>query len=310
MDSEISFEEIHCVDVLGRYEHLAARNHIASAKEHFDGHKFIGIGAKCGEKPIGLLLGWAEASRATVGSVFVSKEYRRQGIATRLVELVEQNAVKKDARKLTISLRSGSNSEPIQGVLRKNRWSQPLPQRFLDSDCGPTMTLSEAPWLKRNLNDDRLEVFPWHEISPAEIKTLERAEASPDCWFPDQLSPLIDHSNLHRPTSLGLRFKDEVIGWIITHQIKEGPIVFITMFARPTPEYPLAGLKMMQVLAHRLIKISKTQAPVQLHLSIVEGNKFFQFMEKRVFDYLSTEVRRMDVISKTLESQPLQGTGR
>ena len=298
MDSEIVYEEIHSVEVLDLYAHLAARNHIALALKSFDANKFVGIGAKAKDRPVGLLLGWIESGRATLGSVYVSKGFRRIGIATKLVAMAEESARDRGAVRAFVNISPDSNSEPIRGVLKKNNWQPPIRQRFLTATCCPEMRLKDAPWLKKNFNDSRVEIFQWSELTDDEFKKLESAAASSDCWFPDMLSPLIDNTNLHQPTSLGLRFEGEVIGWLITNRVDDGPITFQTMFAKPVPDYPLAGLKMMQELSHRLIEISQTQPPVGLSYSIVDGNKFFEFMERRVFGYLDTTTHELDVISK------------
>ena len=298
VDSEISFEEIQSVELLDRYAHLAARKHIALAHELFDVKKFVGIGAKSEDKVVGLVLGWIESSRATLSSVFVSKDYRRRGIASKLVAIAEKSARARGAAKAMASISANSNSEPIRGVLKKNDWMDPVRQRSLIATCCPEMRLKDAPWLKKNFNDSRLEVFPWSELTDDESEKLESTQASSDCWFPEMLSPLIDNTHLHQPTSLGIRFEGEVIGWLITHRVNDGPISFVTMFAKPIPDYPLAGLKMFQDCAHRLVEISQTEPPVQLSCSIVDGNKFFEFMERRVFGYLDTTTHEFDVISK------------
>ena len=303
VDTEIFYEEIHSVEVLDLYAHLAARNHIAELHKAFDAEKLVGIGAKSDDKFVGLLLGWIESSRASLSSVFVSKDYRRKGIATRLVSLAEESARARGAVKIMASISPESNSAPIRGVLKDNNWLPPVRQRELTAHCGPEMRLKDAPWLKRNLSDSRVEVFPWHELTDEESKKLESVQASSDCWFPELLSPLIDNTNLHRPTSLGLRFDGEVIGWSITDRVDDGPIVFVTMFAKPTPDYPLAGLKMMQECAHRLVEISKTPPPIPLSCSIVDGNKFFEFMERRVFGYLDTTTHEVDLIGKSLHKK-------
>lgn len=303
MDSKIVFEKIQTIETLEQYAHLAARDAIAKLKEHFETALFIALGAKSEEGPVGLLLGWIESSRANVNSVFVSKAHRRQGIATQLVVMAEQFSRENGAVKIMASLSANSNSEPIRGVFKCNDWMPAVRQRFLTAMCGPEMKLADAPWLKRNLNDDRLEVFPWHEVTEGELAKLKEVEKSDDCWFPEILSPLGDTSNLHKPTSLGLRFEGELIGWVVTQKAIEGPIVFSTMFAKAISEYPLAGLKMFQDCAHRLIEISKTQEPVPVSCAIIDGNKFYEFMERRVFGYLDTTVTELDVISKGLANQ-------
>ena len=159
--------------------------------------------------------------------------------------------------------------------------------------------------MKKNLDDPRAEVFPWSQATSSELGKLEAAQNGPECWFPDELSPLIDNSNLHEPSSFGLRFKGELIGWTITHLSANERITFVTAFARSIPEYPLAGLRMIQETTRAIIAAASLK-PIPLSCSVVKGNKFLRFMERQVFKHIETKSTELDVISKQITSTTLK----
>ena len=51
-------------------------------------------------------------------------------------------------------------------------------------------------------------------------------------WFPDQLNPFQDEAFIEPLNSLGLRYKGEIVGWMITHRTARDTIRYTAIYIR------------------------------------------------------------------------------
>lgn len=296
VETSITTIRITSVAELEPFAEMAMRHHIAAARPFISDPRVVAVGAFVDGIPAGLLLCVIDSKHnAEIRSVFVVKQYRRRGVASALIQTAEKIVEESGIEAIILGVNVPSESTPIRNVIAKRGWNaKPRRLRCLLSICGPEMRLAEAPWRKKQLRNSDIEVFPWDEVTTDELRTLADAGARDDCWFPIKLSPLVDNTYLYRPFSIGLRYKGELIGWSIAHRFADGPVNFSIMFARAIPEYPLAGLHLLQKTADRLIEHAEHHPPTSLRCAIVDGNKFFEFMERKVFAYLPTETSELD----------------
>jgi len=293
---------------LAIFESMAMRNHFALAMAHIGDQRLISIGAFVQKRPVGLLLGFTESKHiASIRSVYVLPEMRRKRIASRMIENAEHLVEANGIEAISLSVFIPSESLPIRGVIKTRNWKpEPRRLRILESLCSSDMGLRDAPWRKKRLVNRDIEVFPWHEVRQEELDILARDSQSENCWYDRKLSPLIDNTYLYAPLSIGLRYKGEIIGWSIAHRLNNDPINFSVMFSRRISEYPFAGFHLLQSTADKLVDLAASGPPTYLHCAIMDGNKFFEFMERKVFDYLPTEVRELDVYCKEFcEQKPI-----
>lgn len=59
-------------------------------------------------------------------------------------------------------------------------------------------------------------IFPWKEVTEKERQRI--AHYHSQGHFPSFLNPLYHEETIHIDTSLGLRYRDEIIGWCLTRQ--------------------------------------------------------------------------------------------
>ena len=290
--------------VVQEFSGMALRDHIQLALNYLEDPRLVLLGARVDGQPAGLLICAIESHHtADIKSVYVRAEFRRLGIASSLVQRCEQICRQAGVESLLLGVVVPSESQPIRAVLAKCNWlDQPKRIRTLRSYCSPETRLAESPVLRRQLSHPDLELFPWYDVSSDELHELYEESQRDDCWFDKTLSPLVDNRNLHRETSLGLRFRGKVIGWSVTHRIDKGPIIFSVMFARKIPEYPLAGLRLLQGTAESLIRQGNLET-TPLLCAVVSGNKFFEFLERKIFDFLPTVVTETDVMRVELNKR-------
>ncbi|MES9939416.1 MAG: hypothetical protein ABW104_12900 [Candidatus Thiodiazotropha sp. 6PLUC2] len=72
-------------------------------------------------------------------------------------------------------------------------------------------------------------IFSWNELLPIDKEQILKRQNSKE-WFPKELTPFQQESSIEWSNSLGLRFYDEVVGWLITHRVAEDVIQYTSLF--------------------------------------------------------------------------------
>lgn len=195
----------------------------------------LGALARCGQELVGLGLAelpvrTAEGSPELL-SLFVTPRHRGQGVATALVAAIEDDLLARGAALVEATYTTGKPSIPaVERILAKRGWDAPslrtLSVRF---------TLQEAvstPWYGRLHPPKGAEIFPWAELTAAERAELQESNRrSP--WIPNSLQPWRhDALGFDAVSSLGLRYKGQVVGWMINHRMDESTVRFTCSFMR------------------------------------------------------------------------------
>jgi hypothetical protein len=89
-----------------------------------------------------------------------------------------------------------------------------------------------TPWYGRVSLPEGAEIFPWVELTPAERqRLLESNQAEP--WIPNSLQPWRhDRIGFDPVSSVGMRYRGEVVGWVINHRIGDDTVRFTCSFLR------------------------------------------------------------------------------
>lgn len=176
------------------------------------GRQTIAIGASENHQPVGLILAEIQAQSAKILSLFVKTEYRNQGIATRLVDRIEQALISLGCQETYLVYAAGKRTtKALERVLEKCGWANPEP-RMLICRCS-SQAMQYAPWVQRAVLPRSFEIFPWAELTLADRAALLSAE-----WYPSSLSPFEYEPSMEPLNSLGLRYQGEVVGWMITQR--------------------------------------------------------------------------------------------
>jgi hypothetical protein len=104
-------------------------------------------------------------------------------------------------------------------MLAREGWSEP---KFRFASARFTVQrLREADWIRRLPSIKGYETVPWHELREDETRAArERHEKSP--WIPDSLRFwLFTPEMADRGTSLGIRYKGELVGWVLNHAFQD-----------------------------------------------------------------------------------------
>ncbi|HJQ99309.1 MAG TPA: GNAT family N-acetyltransferase [Candidatus Polarisedimenticolaceae bacterium] len=195
----------------------------------------IAIGAHMDGEPIGLALG--EVPLAAEGSpellsLYVAPHVRGQGTATSLIEAFE-DAVRSDGydRVLAVYMTGRAGSAAVERIFEKRRWSAPE-ARTVTLRFTPDQALA-TPWFGRKSPAQRdFELFPWTELTAEERTRLQESQRAA-VWIPQGLEPWRhDAHGFDATSSIGMRHKGEVIGWVINHRVSDDLVRFTCSFVR------------------------------------------------------------------------------
>ena len=201
----------------------------------------VGFVAKSEGVPIGLALAelplgpesTADESAKTPEalSLFVRPEHRNRGIATALLERLEAQIRGRgfpEVKAVYMGDRPGNAA--LQRVLAKRGWSSPTVRtvtlRFTPQGARNT------PWYGRIQLSDEYQIFPWSELAPEEREEIRRSQAASP-WIPRGLEPWMHDRHSFDPiSSVGLRYRDRVVGWVINHRVSSTTVRFTCSFMR------------------------------------------------------------------------------
>lgn len=88
------------------------------------------------------------------------------------------------------------------------------------------------PWIRRYKPEWGFELFRWADLDPEEIERL-KASYQESGWIAEDLRPWhYDASTLEPGSSLGIRYRGEIVGWVINHRLDARTVRFTCSFLR------------------------------------------------------------------------------
>lgn len=192
------------------------------------------LGAFREGEPAGLVLAEIPdppADTVEVLSLFVPPPQRGKGLGTRLLEDAADRLARAGVSRLHGVYMTGQpTQDALERVLAKAGWEPPqtrmLTIRF---------TLEEArrtEWYGRYPLGGGLTVFPWAELDPGEREALVKSQEERH-WIKPDLEPWRhDRFGFEPVSSLGVRYRGELVGWVINHALSEKVVRFTCSFIR------------------------------------------------------------------------------
>jgi GNAT superfamily N-acetyltransferase len=196
----------------------------------------LALAARTPEGPVALVIAelpmHRESGPPELLSLFVAPGHRGKGIGTALVEEMEQALEVRHADSVDAVYTTGKPSiAAVERIFEKRAWDPPTLRSLLVK-----FTIPEAlstPWYGRmGLLPGGAEIFSWSDLTPAERARLHETNARAP-WIPMSLQPWRHDSLGFDPvSSVGLRYRGDVVGWVINHQIDPRTVRFTCSFMR------------------------------------------------------------------------------
>jgi GNAT superfamily N-acetyltransferase len=193
-------------------------------------HTLFAVGATNeGGEPVGLILARMLPSIKVgeIQSVFVAEPFRRQNIGSRMLSFAAEQLASLNFMALLAMYPDRVAETPlIEEFFKKNGFKDKqlafAEFVFEYSRFTPDWFLQDPKW------PEEFQVFPWTELSYAEaleIKMKHEQQTVPDDVYPFAYDCPFDSLN-----SLGLRYKGQIIGWMITQRTAPDAICYAQLF--------------------------------------------------------------------------------
>lgn len=188
------------------------------------------IGATMDEVPVGLMIMnfSHQIKSADVNSLFIAEGYRRQKIASQMIQFAVEQLKVVDFKYIFITYPDRRTETPIlesffkkTGFLGKKRVFAEF--IFDYSEFQPNWFTRKYTW------PGEFQLFSWTELTYYEALVIKerylQRHAFPTAVYPFQNEPSFEPLN-----SLGLRYKGQLIGWVITERISPNIINYDNLF--------------------------------------------------------------------------------
>lgn len=168
---------------------------------------------------------------ATLLSISVAPALRRKGIGSLLLQTIADVARSEGLDRLQATWMAGNaQTSAIEALLARCGFSAPLPRML--SLRFRAEVMAQAEWLRRYPLRPGYTVFSWADLDDADLRRLKQSQAERG-WIAPDLQPWDhDRHGFEPATSVGLRYRGEVVGWVITHPIEPGTVRYTCSFVR------------------------------------------------------------------------------
>lgn len=195
----------------------------------------LAIAAYDGDEAVGLVLAVLPTATGEVPEVLslcVVAAHRNRGVGTRLVLELENLLREGGVRTVEAVYMTGKESvAAIERILEKRGWPAPAVRtvtlRFTPEEAYRTDWFGRLP-----LEPPEYEIFPWTEVTDEDREHLQRSNES-SRWIAEGLEPWTHDKHGFDPiSSVGLRYRGEIVGWVINHRVSEDTVRFTCSFMR------------------------------------------------------------------------------
>lgn len=170
----------------------------------------------------------SEKSLLKILSLFVKEDFRKKGIATQMLKISEKIAANHQLSFMSIIFQNNWESFTIMPRLLKNLGWQP-PQKSMILVKVSYNQIKNLPSFQIRDYPEWFSVKPWSSLSQEEYDYIEQKQAQ-EQWYSRSLSPFQLPDLLVKEGSLALFYKQEIIGWLITHYSTVSKTVQITSY--------------------------------------------------------------------------------
>jgi GNAT superfamily N-acetyltransferase len=233
--------------------------------------RVLAIGATLRGRPVGLavaLQGWTpsdsplpapRADTARLLSLTVSRAHRRLGVGAGLLAALERALAERGIREVTAtaSFPVPEGRVAAETLFARAQWE---PSELVMLQCQANEPLLDAPLMRAQADlPAEYEIVDWVDLTLDERAQLHRSRASAP-WFPEALDPFDHEVELEIRNSLALRFRGEIVGWLLTFRTGETTMYYRCMFVRED----LARLgRALALLREAIIRHARLIAPAK-----------------------------------------------
>lgn len=279
---------------------LSEEKHRAYLSGHdpmlIEGSELVCIGALDHKKPVGIIIGAAHPHSVPSELYVVTADsaHRGQGIESALLKEFDEILEKRRVKKIKVLYQiEAPTTEPFEKILEENQWEKgvlAIVKLYFNA------VTFNPPWIHNSYPlPEGCELFDWKNLTKEERKDLEYLVDQRA--IPGYLSPFIKESLIHYNTSVGLRFKGEVIGWMITHWHENDTIEFRSLFVFRDYYAGAYAMRLLSEAIHRTQKNPPRYARMDVYMPMAD-TRWLKFIRQRLMPY-TEKVERFSHAWKT-----------
>jgi GNAT superfamily N-acetyltransferase len=266
--------------------------------DEFSFVKIVAIGVENQGTPIALSLAsvYEGLDYSDLHSLYVFSPFRSQGIGGRLLGETEKALFSSDCHMICANYRKNDpTSSHLEHLFERHHWQKPQLQTiryFYDAQVFNPPWYQRPPPLPKGYTE-----FPWHKL-----KATERNQILKDFHqghFSSHVSPFQEEGSIDPNISVGLRYKNQVIGWMICHRIAHDTIRYTAFYVKP--EFCFTGYPVRLLVDAMALHQKSTVkwALFEINLHDVHPS-WLKFVHKRLAPYSQSIVK----INSTWKSIP------
>ena len=185
-------------------------------------------GAAFWGQPAGAAVVMLEKS-ADLHDLYVLPDYRRAGIGAALLATIEAAMAHHAVVEMQALYRANEHTDAWHALLAKAGWGEPVLTSRVFWNC---RTVRSAEWVARYQFRPPYEAFTWTDLTAAEEAQI--AKRGEEGWYPPHFSPFKRPMTAWDPeTSVGLRYHDKVVGWVLAMREAPDRLFVEIMFVDP-----------------------------------------------------------------------------
>ncbi|MBW4458437.1 MAG: GNAT family N-acetyltransferase [Nostoc indistinguendum CM1-VF10] len=266
----------------------------------------IAVGVRFLLSPVGLVLTKCDGNGGEVLSLFVVPEHRHRGLGKALLSYAERELYRRGCLYASLVYMPNKTTLALEQILASCGWSTPKPRMLVGLNT--YMSIENTPLvgvIKNCLNRYCLPasfaIFPWLELTLAERETIENQQGTFG-WHPEFLSPFNEEDILEPCNSLGLRYQEQVVGWIITHRVTVNTVRYTSLFVRQ--DLQRLGRAIPLMFTAFLLQLKIKDATKAIFTVRADNAAMLRFVHKRIAPNLAS-IRQSMETSKLLNASVL-----
>ncbi|PWK04937.1 GNAT family N-acetyltransferase [Tumebacillus permanentifrigoris] len=209
------------------------------------------VGAVQDGHPVGLAIGdQQQGSAANLLSLTVVEGARHKGIGKSLLLELEDLLRRRGCSSILAEYLADPVLPSESGsFLTACGFDTPRPGIHIWS--GALEILQEILWVGRCRLPDAFSVGPWSSLTTSE---REAVHAGLGVWYPPILSPFAEEAMLDPERSMVLRYRGEVVGWMILEVFDAQTVLFKTMFVHQRHQRAGRGVALISEACQRMLQ--------------------------------------------------------
>lgn len=254
------------------------------------------------ETPVGIVLAsfFKHLHLADIHCLVIDTEHASLDLVKSLVEAFIQRLRFQDINTATMTYTKEESLAPlIEKVFQDLHWKGPqshiLECHFISAEFNTSWLYKEIPL------EEGFEEFPFKEITPLEEKDLKlRFEQG---TIPDYIYPFGKDRNLiEYNCSVGLRYKNQVIGWMVTHRLTPELMRYSALYIEDEFIYTGYWIKLLSdaIKAQQKNIPEATYTVLEINVEQIPS-RWLKFVERRLVPK-AYKVRHKNIFWKSLNA--------